>query len=82
MAVRTTVQKWGNSLGLRIPRDLARDAGVRRGTRVELHVEGNRLVVRATRRHAYSLDELLRRVKADRLHGEVATGPRRGREAW
>ena len=61
---------------------MARDAGVQRGTRVDLRVDGNRLVVRPVKRKSYALEELLRRVKATNLHGEIDSGPPVGREAW
>jgi antitoxin component of MazEF toxin-antitoxin module len=42
--MRATICKWGNSLGIRIPRGLAKDAGLAEGTVVELHLEDSRLV--------------------------------------
>jgi len=80
--MQTRVQKWGNSLGLRIPRSLAAEAQVEEGTTVDLSVEDGRLLVRPLRVRKYSLNALFRKVSRRNLHGEVTTGKAVGREAW
>ena len=80
--MQTKVRKWGNSLGLRIPRSFAAKAQVEEGSTVDLSVENGRLVVRALRAKKYTLPDLLPEVNARNVHGEVATGEPRGREAW
>jgi len=80
--VQTRIQKWGNSLGLRIPRSFAQEAGVGPGSEVDLSVKNGDLVVRPARRRRYQLKDLLRRVTAKNLHGEVDTGQPVGREVW
>ena len=80
--MKTKVESWGNSLAVRLPRPLAEDAGVRRGTTVDLRVEANRIVMRPVRRKNYRLAQLLSRVKPSNLHGEIDAGPQVGRETW
>jgi antitoxin MazE len=80
--VQTKIQRWGNSLGLRIPRSFAEEAGVEAGSQVDLSVRDGDLIVRATRRRKYRLSELLEKVTAKNLHGEVDTGGSMGREVW
>ena len=80
--MQTRIQKWGNSLGLRIPRSLAVEAQVEEGATVELSVENGRLLVRPLRVRRYALSALLRKVNSRKLHGEVPTGKAVGREAW
>lgn len=80
--MQTKVQKWGNSLGVRVPRSLAAEAQVQEGTPVDLSVEDGRLLVRPLRVRKYALRVLLRKVRPRNLHGEVATGRAVGREAW
>lgn len=80
--METKVQAWGNSLGVRIPRGVAQDAGVHHGTVVDITLDGNRIVVRPARRRGYRLEELLRGVKASNLHCEVDMGAPVGRESW
>jgi antitoxin MazE len=76
------IRKWGNSLGIRIPKSLAEDARVAEGTPVDIRVENGRLVIaRQTPEHV-ELDDLLDRVTPENLHGAVDTGPPVGREVW
>ena len=78
----TKIQKWGNSLGLRIPKSFASEASVEAGSTVDISIEDGGFVVRPVRRPRYSLDELLRQVNARNRHGEVSTGDSVGREVW
>ena len=78
----TKIQRWGNSLGLRIPRSFAEEAGVEAGSQVDISVRDGDLVVRAARRRTYRLSELLDKVTAKNLHGEMDTGKPVGREVW
>ncbi len=80
--MQTKIQKWGNSLGLRIPRSFAAEAQVEEGATVDLSVERGRLLVRPLRVRKYALSALLRKISPRHLHGEVSTGRAVGREAW
>lgn len=80
--MQTKIQKWGNSLGIRIPRSLAGEAQVEEGATVDLTVENGRLLIRPLRVRRYSLNVLLGNVSRRNLHGEVGTGRAVGREAW
>lgn len=80
--MRTRVQKWGNSLALRIPKSFAQEAGLEEQTAVELSVVDGKLLVARELRAPYTLGELLAQVTADNLHGEVDTGRAVGGEAW
>lgn len=78
----TKLQKWGNSLGLRIPKSFAAEAQVEAGSTVDISVEDGGLMVRPMRRKKYVLSELLRRVRSQNIHDEIATGEPVGREVW
>jgi len=80
--MQTKIQKWGNSLGLRIPRSFAAEAQVTEGAIVDLSVENGRLLVRPLQTRRYVLGELLKKVTRRNLHREVSTGKAVGREAW
>jgi len=80
--MQTRIQKWGNSLGLRIPKAFAEEAGVQAGSEVDLSVEDGDLIIRPTRLPKYELRILLRRVTAKNVHDEVETGEPVGREVW
>lgn len=74
------VQRWGNSLAIRIPRTYASDLGVREGSEVELTVDGHALIV--TPSTVPTLDALLERITDANRHHELDLGPPHGREAW
>ena len=66
--MRVQVQRWGNSLALRIPKPFAQDVGVAAGTVVELSVSKGRLIAAPVARKRVRLAELLRRVSKENLH--------------
>lgn len=80
--MQTRIQKWGNSLGLRIPRSFAAEVQVNAGSPVDLSVENGRLLVRPLRARKYELADLLRKVTPRNAHREVSTGEPVGREVW
>ena len=73
------ITKWGNSLGVRIPRTLAEKAGLTEGTPIIFDVGEDSIAIRRKR---YSLETLLAQVTHGNLHGEVKTGRPVGREVW
>lgn len=66
-----TLQKWGNSLALRIPAAIARDAHVHLGTAVELTVQKGGIVVRPTGERKMTLEERLDLFDTKKHGGEV-----------
>ena len=80
--MRTKVVKWGNSLGLRIPKTFAEDIRVTEGTAVDLIMEDGQLVIRLAKEPQWTLDELLSGVTPSNLHTEVETGDAVGGESW
>lgn len=80
--MKTAVQRWGNSLALRIPRSFAAETKISEGSEVELTIRANSLVVRPVVRQRHRLDDLLKRVNARNRHEAVVTGPAVGKEAW
>jgi antitoxin MazE len=80
--MRTKIAKWGNSLGLRIPKSFAEDIRIADGSEVELSLEGGNLVVRAVAPSSRMLDNLLAQVTDDNLPGEIDTGDAVGGEEW
>ena len=78
----TRIRKWGNSLGLRIPKGVARNARVQEGTTVMLAVSHGRLVVAPLEARAHELETLLADVTRKNVHTAVDTGDPVGRERW
>jgi antitoxin MazE len=79
--MNATIQKWGNSLALRIPKSVAQQIRVGEGDDVELRVDARGLVVRPARRR-YRLAELLKKITAANRHRETDWGKPAGEEAW
>jgi antitoxin MazE len=80
--MKTRVQKWGNSLALRIPKSFAVSAGLRANAAVELSLVKGTLVVQPVTPEPLSLDELLLGVTDENLPGEWQTSPAVGKEVW
>ena len=77
----TKVQKWGNSLGVRIPRSVADEAKIRQGTAVRIEVRNQTIVIKPVGRLKYRLADLLRQVTRRNIHEEVSVGDAVGKEA-
>ena len=80
--MRTKVVKWGNSLGLRIPKSFAKEVKVTEGTVVDLIMEDGQLVIRVATQPTIDLDDLLAGITDSNLHYEVDTGDAVGDENW
>lgn len=66
--IKTTVQKWGNSLALRIPRSVAQDARLHQGSIVDVTIVAGSIVVKPRRQRQYALAQLLRGVTKSNRH--------------
>ena len=80
--MQTKIQRWGNSLGLRIPKSFAEQASVNAGSMVDISVEDGDLVVRPVRSRKYALSDLVSAITPTNVHETVETGPPVGREIW
>jgi antitoxin MazE len=81
-AMKTRVQKWGNSLGIRIPRALAQEVALETDSEVDLSTRDGTIIISPVRQRGASLRQLLSRVTEANLHGEISTGSVEGGEAW
>jgi antitoxin MazE len=75
MAVRLRITKWGNSLGLRVPKDVAARAGLSEGSRVDIEGfgDGRIVITRSCRR--FTLEELLAGMNPETEHPLEDDGP-------
>jgi antitoxin MazE len=80
--METRVQKWGNSLAVRIPKPLADEIGLKDNSPVQLSLHDRQLVVVPVRVPALNLDALLAQVTEANRHSEISTGVAVGGEAW
>ena len=80
--MNTTVQKWGNSLALRIPLSVARDIRLHQGSVVDMTLVAGKIVVKPRRQRHYALAQLLRGVTKRNRHAARDWGGRVGQEVW
>ncbi len=80
--MRSHIQKWGNSLALRIPKSVAAEAGLQKESAVDISLADGKVVVSPIIKPAYTLKKLLAGISTDNLHGEVDAGTARGNEIW
>ena len=78
----TKVQKWGNSLALRIPKAFAVDAQLENDSFVEITIVEGQIIITPVAAPIWTLEELLAGINKNNIHHEVDTGIATGNEAW
>lgn len=79
--VQKQAQKWGNSIAIRIPKDMADDLHIKNNTNVSIEVVDGKLVVEPENKKL-SLEELLSQVTDENRHDFTDWGEEVGREKW
>ncbi len=82
MRSETTVSKWGNSLAVRIPQGLARQARISEGDALALTLQRDGSIVLRSTRPRYELSELVSQINPRNRHRETDWGAPVGKEAW
>jgi antitoxin MazE len=77
--MEATLSKWGNSMGIRIPKVFLNDLQLEEGSTVIIEQEGNKIVITPK---GPSLENMLSRINQGNIHEEIDTGAPRGKEAW
>ena len=80
--MHTKIQKWGNSLALRIPKSFADEINLDNNVAVNLALVDGKLVVTPTTSPSFILEDLLAGITDDNVHTEIVTGHSVGREVW
>ena len=79
--MKTTIQKWGDSLAVKIPRPFAEEIHLEENTAVDLTISSGRLVIVPTE-PAITLESLVEQITDENRHDEIETGKRVGNEVW
>ena len=79
--METKVQKWGNSLAIRIPNSYAKDIDLKQGSLIDIVKEKDRIILKP-RKKSIKLSDLISKVTKDNLHNEIDTGENVGKEIW
>ena len=80
--MRIKIQKWGNSLALRIPKAFAFQSRIRQDEYVNLTLDNDRIIVEPIEDEKYNLEELISGINKSNLHKEIDFGKKAGAELW
>jgi antitoxin MazE len=80
--VRARIQKWENSLALRIPKAFAAEAQLEQDALVEVTLSDEAIVVSRVSEEGYTIEQLLEEITKNNIHREVGTGSPMGNEEW
>ncbi len=80
--MKTRVQKWGNSLGVRIPKSFAIEIGIERDSSIQMMVEEGAIRIVPEREPSWTLAALLAGVTEANKPREWDTGAPEGEEPW
>ncbi len=78
--MKTQVAKWGNSMAVRIPKNVAEAAKLCPGDNLKLSVEGSGVVRIRKKKETSKLRDLVREITAANLHTETDWGAAEGKE--
>jgi len=73
------ISRWGNSLAVRIPKSLADSLGLHEGSEIDISAGADALTLR---KQEPTLEEMVKGITSDNVHGEFVYGPAVGKEAW
>ena len=76
------IQKWGNSLAVRIPKAIAEDTHLSYGKSVDLAVHEGQIIIAPSQKQRFKLNDLLRGITSENKHAEIECGDAVGNEAW
>lgn len=75
--MKRKIQKWENSLGIRIPGNIVKDLYLRDGSIVDIE-EANTIVIRPQEKH--NLDDMINSINDTNMHAELSFGVPEGEE--
>ena len=78
--MEAVVRKWGNSLGIRIPSNIAKEASISDGSYVDIEDVDGQIIIRPKNR--YNLQEMIKNIKSENKHGEIKNDGPIGNEKW
>ena len=80
--MQARIQKWGNSLALRIPKAFVIEARLEEDALVDMAVVEGQIIIKPIAVHPWTLEELLAGVTPNNIHREIETGLKVGKELW
>lgn len=80
--MKTKVARWGNSLALRLPKQLTKSYQLSEGSDVEIVEEAQGMLVKPLSRRQFQLEDLLKGVSKNNLHTGIESEGPQGKEIW
>lgn len=77
-----TIQKWGNSQAIRLPKGILEIAALHENDKVEINVENECIVIKRVKRRHKTIEERLVGYSGDYKVTEWDTGKPQGNEVW
>lgn len=77
--MEVVIKKWGNSLGVRIPKMIANDLNLKDGAAVDIKDLNGQIIISPKQ---YTLQDMLKLIDASNIHNEIDTGNSVGNESW
>lgn len=80
--METKIQKWGNSLGVRLPKSITEDQALQAGSFVTVTQVDKKIIVERVCHKSPDLKDLVGQITSKNLHTEVDWGKSVGNEIW
>lgn len=80
--MRVIAQRWGNSIGIRIPKSFTVNANIAEGTEIDLEFDNGNIIIKPIQKKQRTLDDYLGMVTPENIHHETETGDFIGNEIW
>ncbi len=79
--MRTAVKRWGNSLGVRIPKSILEENSLKEGSEINIISKDGTIIFEPVKKK-YNLKDLLEGINESNLHRKISTGDFVGEEIW
>lgn len=76
------IRKWGNSLGIRLPKAIMQENNITDGSEVDITTKDGVIILKPVQKKKYELKDLLDGVSEVNIHNEIKTGDATGKESW
>jgi antitoxin MazE len=79
----TTISAWGNSQGLRFPKDIMKELSLSVGDKIKVFIENNKIILEPIKEEKiyYNIDDLVKKLPKDYESNEVFSS-KEGSEEW
>lgn len=80
--MNTTIQKWGNSFAVRLPKAITKQLRMGAGTKVRIDADKRRIIIQQVPKKKETLEDLVARITPETRHKKIDWGGPVGKEIW